>query len=332
VAAGTAGLLLSARSLDRSLGLTALLLLVAAALGAEAQPAGPVRTIGILNRQATSGVFETALSGLGWVEGKSARFERRESTDNQKLAQFALELVRIPVEVIFAGNAASTRAAMDATRTIPIVTVSTDPVGTGFVTSLARPGANVTGLAIMNTELSGKRLEMLSQALPSARRVALLTNPANPSTPLMRRETEAQARGIGITILSFEVSAPARVAGVITAVAKARPDALLVAPDPLFSVTQPQLLEAAARHRLPAMWEWRGFVDAGGLMSYGPDLSELYRRAAAYVDRILRGTKPSDLPVEQATKFELAINLKTANSLGLAIPPPVLLRADHVVQ
>jgi putative ABC transport system substrate-binding protein len=197
---------------------------------AEAQPPGQVRTIGILNRAGASGAFEGALGELGWVEGKNARFERRESTDNEKLAQFAAELVRLPVDVIFAGNAASTRAAKEATGTVPIVTVSTDPVGTGFAASLARPGANVTGLAIMNTELSGKRLEMLAQALPTARRVALLANSTNPSMVLMRRETETQARAIGIKILPFDVSTTARVADVMTAVVKAHPDALLVAP------------------------------------------------------------------------------------------------------
>jgi putative ABC transport system substrate-binding protein len=242
------------------------------------------------------------------------------------------ELIRIPVDVIFAGNAASTRAAMEATRAIPIITVSADPVSTGFVASLARPGANVTGLAIMHTELSGKRLEILTQALPTARRIALLVNPANPSTPAVRRETEARALAIGVKLLLFEVSAPERVAKVMAAVAKEHPDALVVQGDPLFTVTRPQLLEAAARHRLLAMWELRGFVEAGGLMSYGADPNELYRRAATYVDRILRGTNPGDLPVEQATKFELVINLKTAKALGLTIPQSLLQRADQVIE
>jgi putative ABC transport system substrate-binding protein len=305
--------------------------LLAAPLAAEAQPAEPVRTIGtIAHGPARS--FEDGLRDLGWVEGKNVRFERRMSTDNQKLSHFAAELVRIPVDVIFAGNAASTRAAMEATRAIPIITVSADPVSTGFVASLARPGANVTGLAIMHTELSGKRLEILTQALPTARRIALLVNPANPSTPAVRRETEARALAIGVKLLLFEVSAPERVAKVMAAVAKEHPDALVVQGDPLFTVTRPQLLEAAARHRLLAMWELRGFVEAGGLMSYGADPNELYRRAATYVDRILRGTNPGDLPVEQATKFELVINLKTAKALGLTIPQSLLQRADQVIE
>ena len=311
--------------------LVTVLALVAASLAAEAQPPEPMRTIGtIAHVRARS--FEEGLRELGWVEGKNVRFERRMSTDNQKLSHFAAQLIRIPVDVIFAGNAASTRAAMEATRAIPIITVSADPVSTGFVTSLARPGANVTGLAIMHTELSSKRLEILTQVLPTARRIALLVNPANPSTPVVRRETEARALALGVKLLLFEASAPERVATVMAAVAKEHPDALVVQGDPVFFMSRQQLLEAAARHRLPAMWELRGFVEAGGLMSYGADLNELYRRAATYVDRILRGTKPDDLPVEQATKFELVVNLKAAKAFGLTIPPSVLARADHVVE
>ena len=223
----------------------------------EAQPAEPVRTIGTIGHVPARS-FEDDLRELGWVEGKNVRFERRMSTDNQKLAHFAAELTRIPVDVIFAGNAASTHAAMEATRAIPIITVSADPVSTGFVASLARPGANVTGLAIMHTELSGKRLEILTQTLPTARRIALLVNPANPSTPAARRETEARALAIGVKLLLFEASAPERVAKVMAAVAKERPDALVVQGDPVFVVTRQQLLEAAARHRLPAMWDCGG--------------------------------------------------------------------------
>jgi putative ABC transport system substrate-binding protein len=221
---------------------------------------------------------------------------------------------------------------MQATRVIPIITVSADPVSTGFVASLAHPGGNVTGVAIMHTELSGKRLEILTQALPAARRIAFLVNPANPSTPAVRRETEARARALGVKLLPFEVSAPERVAKVMAAVAKEHPDALVVQGDPLFQVTRQDLLEAAARHRLPAMWEWRAWVEAGGLMSYGANPGELYRRAAIYADRVLRGMKPSDLPVEQATKFELVINLKTAKAVGLTFPPSLLARADEVIQ
>jgi putative ABC transport system substrate-binding protein len=307
------------------------LALLTAPLAAKAQPTGPVRTVGILGHTAAV-PFEAGLRDLGWVQGKNIRFERRVSTDDETLARFAAELSRVPVDVIFAGNAPSTRAAMQATRVIPIITVSADPVSTGFVASLAHPGGNVTGVAIMHTELSGKRLEILTQALPAARRIAFLVNPANPSTPAVRRETEARARALGVKLLPFEVSAPERVAKVMAAVAKEHPDALVVQGDPLFQVTRQDLLEAAARHRLPAMWEWRAWVEAGGLMSYGANPGELYRRAAIYADRVLRGMKPSDLPVEQATKFELVINLKTAKAVGLTFPPSLLARADEVIQ
>jgi putative ABC transport system substrate-binding protein len=305
--------------------------LLATPLAAEAQPAGSVRTIGIIGHtQATS--FEEGLRRLGWVDGKNVRFERRATTDTRKLAQFAAELVRTPVDVIFAGNAPATRAAVEATAAIPIITVSADPVGAGFVVTLARPGTNVTGLAIMHTELSAKRLEMLTQALPTARRVALLVNPMNPNTPEYRRETETAARTIGVKLLVFEVRAPERIVEVMAAVAKARPDAFVAAADPLFHATRQQLVAAATDHRVPAMADGRWWVEAGGLMSYGPDPADLYRRAATYADRLLRGAKPGDLPVEQATKFELVINLKTAKALGLTIPPSLLGRADELIQ
>ena len=318
--------------MDRRTFITGIATVVAAPL-AEAQQARPVRTVGVMvSRPEASRSFEEGLRELGWVEGKSVSLERRVSADYQKLSRFAADLVQIPVDVIFAGNGPSTRAAMEATQTVPIVTLSGDPVSAGFVTSLARPGANVTGLAIMHTELSGKRLEILTQALPTARRIAVLANPANPPTPAMRRETERRASAIGVELLPLEANAPERLADVLAAVAQKNPDALVVLADPMFYVNRRQLVEAAARHRLPAIYEWREFVEAGGLMAYGPRIEDLHRRAATYVDRILKGAKPSDLPVEQATKFELVINLKTAKALGLTIPRSLLLRADQVIE
>jgi putative ABC transport system substrate-binding protein len=303
--------------------------LLAAPLTAEPQQAGPVRTIGILGHVAPTS-FEEGLRALGWVEGKNARFERRLSTDPKQLARFAAELARMPVDVIFAGNAPATRAAVEATRAIPIITVSADPVTSGVAASLARPGANVTGLAY--TQLTGKRLELLVQAVPPARRVAFLSNPTNPNTREFRREAETVANALGIKLPGFEVSVPHEIGSVIAAVAKARPDAFLTASDPLFFMIHQPLIEAMARHRLPAMWEFRGFVEAGGLMSYGALPGDLYRRAATYADRILKGPKPADLPVEQATKFEFVINLKTAMALGLTIPPSLLARADEAIE
>ncbi len=298
-------------------------------LTAQAQAAETVRTIGIINH-VVSATFEKGLRDLGWVEGKNVRFVRRITTDKPKLAQFASELVRMRVDVIFAGNAAATWAASKATETIPIITVSADPVSVGLAASLARPGANVTGLAI--TQATGKRLEMLTQAVPTARRVAILVNPTNPNTSAYRRETETTAEAIGVKLLVFEVSAPEAIVDVMATVAKARPDALVAAGDPLFSVVQQQLIELVARHRLPAMWEQGMSVTAGGLMAYGASGIELYERAAKYIDRILKGAKPGDLPIERATKFELTINLKTARALGLTIPPSLLQRADHVIE
>jgi putative ABC transport system substrate-binding protein len=317
------------RAFARAIGLG----LLAAPLAAEAQQAGTIRTIGVMTSRAErSHPFEESLRELGWVEGKTVRFERRFSIDYQELPRLARELVRVPVDVIFAGYAPAVRAAMDATRTIPIIAVSGDPVSAGFIISLARPGANVTGLAIMLTELSGKRLEILTQALPTARLIAVLANPGNPSTKAMLHETEARASALGVQLLRFEATDPDRFAEVLAEAARKRPHALLVVGDPMFTRNSHRLVEAVARHRLPAIWEWRDFVDAGGLMAYGPRLDDLSRRAATYVDRVLKGAKPSDLPVEQATTFEFVINMKTAKALGLTIPPALLLRADQVIE
>jgi ABC-type uncharacterized transport system substrate-binding protein len=318
----------------RLVGLAVVLAIsLVAPLVAEAQPAERVRVVGIMvGRPEAARAFEDGLRELGWVEGKTVRFERHVGTDYQRLSRFAGELTRIPVDVIYAGNSLSTRVALEATRTLPIITMSADPVGTGFAASLARPGANITGLAIMNSELSGKRLEILVQALPTARRIALLANPVNPATPLMRRETEARAKELGVQILPFEASAPERLADVLTVASQQRPDGLVVLADPMFFANRRLLLDAAARHRLPAIWEWPEFAETGGLLAYGPRVDNLHRHAAIYVDRVLRGAKPADLPVEQSTKFELVINLKTAKVLGLTIPQSLLLRADQVIE
>jgi len=304
-----------------------------APLAAEGQQTGTVRTIGLLgSRPEAFPPFEEGLRELGWVESNTVRIERRVNPDYRELPRLATELVRVPVDVIFAANAPSVRAAMKATRTIPIVIVSGDPVSAGFVASLARPGANVTGLAIMHPELSGKRLEVLTQALPGARRVAVLANPANPSTPAMLRETEARASALGIQLLRIEASASNQLADALAEAKRGRADALAVLGDPMFTANRRRLIEAAAQHRLPAIWEWREFVEAGGLMTYAPKLDDLHQRAAIYVDRILKGSKPAELPVEQPTKFELVINLKTAKALGLTIPQTLLLRADQVIE
>jgi len=303
--------------------------LLAAPFAAEAQAPAPVPTVGILVHVSADG-FEAALGELGWVDGKNVKFERRKASDDHTLARFAGELSRLPVRVIFAGNAAATRAAVNATRTIPIVTVSADPVVAGVAASIARPGANVTGISY--TQPMGKRLEILKQALPKARRVGLLVNPTNPGTPAMRRETDDAARAIGITLLPFEARAPAELTGVMTTIARAKVDAFLCGSDPVFYVGHQDLVRAAVRHRIPAMWEFRGYAEAGGLMSYGASPGTLYRRAATYVDKLLKGANPADLPIEQPTTFELVINLRTAKAIGLTIPQSLLARADEVIQ
>jgi len=305
--------------------------LLAAPLTVEGQQAGTIPTVGILTSRAErSRPLEEGLRELGWVEGKNVRFERRFTLDYQELPRFVRELLRVPVDVIFTVYGPGIRAAMDATRTIPIVGMSGDPVSQGYVTSLARPGGNVTGLAIQGRELSGKRLEILTQALPKARLMAVLANPET-STKAMLHETEARASTLGVRLLHFEAAHPDRFSDVLAEVARKHPDALVVLSDPMFTRNSRRLVEAVARHRLPSMWEWRDFVDDGGLMSYGPRLDDLIRRAAVYVDKILKGAKPADLPIEQPTKFELVINLKTAKALGLTIPPAAGGSGDRIV-
>jgi putative ABC transport system substrate-binding protein len=210
--------------------------------------------------------------------------------------------------------------------------VTGDPISAGFITSLARPGRNVTGVAIMQTELSGKRLELLTQAVPTARRIAIFANPGNPSTKGMVQETDSRASSLGVQLLRFEATDADRFDDVLAESISKRPEALMVLGDPIFSMNSRRLVDAVARHRLPAMWEWRDFVEDGGLMAYAPRLDDLIRRAALYVDKVLKGANPGDLPVEQAAKFELVINVKTAKALGLRIPSSLLLRADQVIE
>jgi ABC-type uncharacterized transport system substrate-binding protein len=318
--------------IDRRHALVVILALLAVPITAEAQPAGRVRTVGLLGTSPDGyRAFREGLREFGWSEGTTVRFEQRFSADYRELSRMATELVRAPVDVIYAGNAPSVRAAMNATRAIPIVMISGDPVSAGFVASLARPGANVTGLAIMHTELSGKRLEILKEALPMARRIAVLANPANPSTAAMLRETESRARSLGVEVLRFEATSPDQLANAVAAAAREGADALAVLGDPMFNRNSGRLVQAAAQHRLPAIWEWRTIVEAGGLLAYAPRLEDLQRRAATYVDRIFKGAKPGELPVEQPTTFDLAINLKTAKALGLVLPRSLLQRADHVI-
>jgi ABC-type uncharacterized transport system substrate-binding protein len=243
------------------------------------------------------------------------------------------ELIRLRVDVLVTDGGASIRAAKHATTTIPIVmAVSGDPVGTGYVTSLAQPGGNITGLSFMHPEVSGKRLEFLQEAVPTLSHVAVLWRPDDPSSTLAFKETQTAVQALGVQLQSFEVRSPDEFDQAFAAMTREHADALVVISDPLFFGHRSQLAELTVRHRLPAMFLMREYAEAGGLMAYGANVHDMYRRAATYVDKILKGTKPADLPVEQPMKFDLVINLKTAQALGLTIPPTLLFQADEVIR
>ena len=303
----------------------------------SAQQAGKVFRVGFLNAGANIPEITSlgdALRELGWIEGKNIIWERRYAEDRlDRLPELAAELVRLKVDVIMAPGTLAPLAAKRATTTIPIVmTAAGDPIGSGLVSSLARPGGNVTGISMMVPELGGKRLELLKDLLPRLSRVAVLWNVANPYPAAVFRETERAAQTLGIEVQSLEVRGPDDFGSAFEAAKRQPPEALIVVEDPLTMDFRKQVVDFAATYRLPAIYGLRLFVDAGGLMAYGASLSDLQRRAAEYVDKILRGTQPRDLPVEQPTKFELLINLKTANALGLTIPPLLLVRADEVIE
>jgi putative ABC transport system substrate-binding protein len=274
------------------------------------------------------------LAELGWIEGKNLVVERRYAENRpERLPELAAELVRLNVEVIVATGTLGPLAAKQATSTIPIVmTASGDPLGSGLVASLARPGGNVTGMSLMAPDLGGKRLELLKELLPRLARVAVLWNAANPYPAIVFKETQAAGRTLGIEVQSLEVRGPDDFDGAFEAARKQRPDALITVEDPLTFTYQKRIADFAVADRLPSLHGLRGDVVAGGLMSYGANIGDLFRRAAGYVDKILKGAKPADLPVEQPTRFELVINLKTARALGLTIPPTLLVRADEVIE
>jgi putative ABC transport system substrate-binding protein len=320
----------------------ALLALGAAPLAAEAQQAAKIARIGYLTSSLGDDphlleAFRQGLRDLGYVEGRNLVIEYREAEGKaDRLPALAAELVALKVDVIVAPITSAARAAKQATETIPIVfAVSADPVTDGFVTSLARPGGNVTGLSILAPELVGKRLELLTQAVPGVSRVAVLRLPGalgERTDKYMLKEAEAAARALGVRLQLVEARGPADIDRAFSDMTGARAGALTVLPSNMFLRERRRLVDLAAKNRLPAVYSGRAVVDAGGLMSYGPNIADNYRRAATYVDKILRGAKPGDLPVEQPAKFELIINLKTAKDLGLIIPQSVLARADEVIQ
>jgi putative ABC transport system substrate-binding protein len=302
-----------------------------------------VYRIGYLSAQSSSAetahldAFRQALRDLGYVEGQNVGIEYRFAEGRlDRLAGFAAELVRFNVDVIVTGGSPGTRAALQATRTVPLVmTVVGDPIDAGFVTSLARPGGNVTGLTQMSPQLSGKRLELLREALPNVSRVAVLVDAEIHRTlqffaPL--QQTQVAANTLGLRLQSLEVRGPnPDWDGAFRAATSQGAGALMTLPGPMIELHSKHVVDLAAKHRLPAIYPTSEFVEAGGLMSYGPDRVDLKRRAAIYVDRLLKGAKPAELPVEQPTKFDLVINLQTTKALGLTIPQSLLLRADRIV-
>ena len=328
----------------RKAGVLSILLgvvLLAVAVIGEAQQPNKGRRIVILSASYTSSsstnvrAFRQALRELGYVEGKDIDIEHRNAEGKpERLSEIAAELTRLKVDAIVTVDSQGTEALGKSTQTIPIVmTQIGDAVGAGIVESLARPGGNITGLSQMQPEISGKRLDLLRETFPKVSRVTVLHDPTSRSNLLGLKEIQTAARSLGLIVQPREVRGPEDVHGAFSAMARARGDAFMTIRNPLVGgVHLKRIVELAATSRLPAMYDGRDFVEAGGLMSYAADFTEMWRRAAAYVDKILKGAKPADLPVEQPTKFEFVINLKTAKQIGLTIPPNVLARADKVIK
>ena len=325
----------------RTLVIAAVLLaVVTAGPPVDAQQAPKIPKVGLLASSTPTAAghvveaFRQALRELGYVEGKTVVLEVRYGEARpERLPELARELVGLKVDVIVGGADGGTAALKRETQTIPIVMGnSSDPVGTGFVASLARPGGNVTGLSTMSPELSGKRLELLRDAVPGVSRVAFLWNPDVRGNVLDYKDAEGAARSLRLELQSVEVSRAEDLDRAFSAVTNERAQALVLPPNPVGFANRGRIASFAQKHRLPTMSAQREYVDAGGLMSYGHSLTDMYRRAAVYVDKILKGAKPADLPVEQPTKFELVINLKTAKGLGLTIPQSLIRRADQVIQ
>jgi len=312
------------------------LILSAADLGA--QPLGKTPRVGFLHPgtppNTSADVFTQSLRELGYVEGRSVAIEFRWAEGRpERLPPLAAELVGLKVDVIVVGSTSAVRAVAQATKTIPVVmTVVADPVADGFVASLARPGGNITGLTLISPELSGKRIELLKEAVPRLGRLAVFWNPSNASHGETLRESEAKARTLGVHTVPVEVRRAEDLEGAFATVVREHASALFVLDDAVLFVERQRITDLALRNRLPTVFGISGFADAGGLVSYGAKQSELYRRAALFVDRILKGARPASLPIEQPTSFELVINLKTAKALALKIPDSLLLRADRVIE
>lgn len=313
-------------------------LLLAALGAAHAQQAERLRVVGWLTSAAEPSSrernFAESLRALGWNEGQNLRIEyRRAANDSSRLAAMAEELVRARVDVIVTQSTPAAQAAKNATRTIPIVISSADPVGTGFVESLARPGGNITGISMMMPELAGKRLELLRDFLPSLKRVAFLAHGGDPAHRRFVEQTREAARKLGVQLQVLVIEKEEQFDGAFAAMVRENADAVIL--QPLFVNTLyagPRLAELAVKHRLPAVSDGVGFADQGGLLFYGPDVRAFYPRIATYVDRVLKGADPATMPIEQPQKFEMILNLKTAQKLGVGVPRSLLLRADRVIE
>jgi putative ABC transport system substrate-binding protein len=317
---------------------------LAAPLAAEAQPVAKIPRVGFLvggwrgdPPNSAGEALRQGLRNLGYIEGQNIAFEDRFAEGRlDRYPDLATELVRLPVDVIIAPGSAAAQAARKATTAIPIVIVlAANPVGDGLIANLARPGGNVTGTTSISPEIGGKYVELLREAVPSISRVAVLWNPLTSPHTILLKEAQTAARTLGVMLRPVNARRPDEIAGTFTTMTRERADGLIVLSDAMFDGSRRERMRIAdlvTKARLPTMYGIRELTQEGGLMSYGPNQPDLFRRAAGYVDKILKGAKPGDLPVEQPTKFELVINLKTAKALGLTIPPAVLARADEVIQ
>ena len=328
--------------MDRRTFITGLGAVLAAPLAAEAQPAGQVPRVGYISpgfssdplRQRRLGAFRDGLRELGYIDGQNIVLEPRWAEGQYaRYPILAADLVRLKAAAIVTVGGAATKAAKQVTSSIPIVmSVVIDPIGSGLVTSLARPGSNLTGTSVMANDLVTKQLELLKEVAPNVSRMAVLWNPDNPSGAAAMSHVKAAARSLGVEVQLVEARNPQEIDRAFAAMTRERAGAVVVLPDAIYGNQIKQIVGLAAQRRLPAMYTLRENADAGGLMVYGPDLRDLERRAATFVDKILKGARPGDMPIEQPTKFELVINMKTAKALGLTIPPSLLLRADQVIE
>ena len=324
--------------MKRIIGLALGSILLAVGLPAQAQQPTKVARIGYLSpgdpvsRTYRTEAFRQGLKELGYIEGKNIAIEYRfAEARSERLPELAQDLVRLKVDIIFAGSHPATEAAKNATQTIPIVTSSQDPVSSGFVVGLARPGGNITGLTNLTSELVGKRLELLKEVIPQLFRVAVLWTPSHPASTIWRR-TEVVAQSLGVQLQAAEIRERDDLELAFVAIKRERAEALLMLRNPLVNDLTKRIANLAAASRLPAIYDEQRFPELGGLMSYGVNLADVDRRAAIYIDKILKGANLADLPIERPTKFELVINLKTAKALGLKIPAHLLMEADKVIE